>query len=298
VWVKALSPLGIGAGATVPLALIAIAVFSGALALLMRNQPGGVWWWAATIVSPPVMLVVERGNTDLVVFAALVIAALALERPALAAASWLATVVLKLFTVAAAPVLLLHARPRRWMLAALGVAVAYAALSFRDIRVIAHVVPQDVDNSYGSSLLPARIAGSLEPANYKIIGWVIAGLVGIGALVRGWRHNFRAENGGVAEFQVAASIFIATYLVGVSFDYREIFLLLALPFTLRNPSVETRLLQVLIVASMWLGPGGRIGGLADDVVELVLFAVLVSLLTATFARTFRASTDGIRLRAR
>jgi hypothetical protein len=208
------------------------------------------------------MFGVERGNVDIVLFA-LLVAALALFRGSRAAriasyALLLLTAMLKLFPVFAWGVLV--RQPRRAAVAsmlALGTAFAvYLAATADTLREIERVAPQEVGLSYGADV----VFDSLEAGAGFTWAALLAGVVAIAVLA----HRRPAWNGGdggfaADAFVAGAGIFVASFALWQNFDYRLIFVLLALPqLTIwaadraPGPVPAPRLMLASLVASLWL----------------------------------------------
>ena len=252
------APLGLGAGTARYLGLAtAVAFFASTISLL-----GAASWRAGVVFglalcSPPVMLGVERGNADLLIFAALVGALWLL---AASGAAWrvganallLLLAMLKLFPAFAFPVLL---RQRgRWALAggalvAAGFAV-YALATRHEIQQILDVLPQAVWAHYGAGVgvdaAAERLSPHLGALSVLEIDWVHRaveiGVLALGLaagvlLAFGSRRRLppsddslsRRERFQVDAFVAGAGIFCGTFAAAENWDYRLAFLLLTLP---------------------------------------------------------------------
>jgi len=270
VWVK-LSLLRVDQGDTVPLALgMALLALLAALALIPRSAPsrdGAVY--GAALCSPAVMLGIERGNVDILIFALLVAAVLALPRgragAILAHALVLIAAILKLFPIFAVGMLVRHS-PRRALVGAgtvLALFGVYALATLDDIRAIGRVVPQTDWYSYGMRTFGVWWSNAVPPFSTRI--WDTAIFVGLLAVLVALRPRLRRllpadERSPEAVrdldmFWAGAGIYVCTFAFFQSFDYRLIFLLFTLPQLLRWTR-ETRALAittlVLVLATLWL----------------------------------------------
>ena len=252
------APLGLPADSARYLGLAtAVAFLASAISLL-----GAASWRAGVVFglalcSPPVMLGVERGNADLLIFAALVGALwlLAASRPVWrvgAHALLLLLAMLKLFPAFAFPALL---RQRgRWALAGAALVTAgFAAYLFatrHEIREILDVLPEAVWAHYGAGVgvdaAAERLSTHLSALSVLETDWVHRA-VEIGVLALGLAAGVllafrsrgrvpRPDDGGsrrerfqVDAFVAGAGIFCGTFAAAENWDYRLAFLLLTLP---------------------------------------------------------------------
>lgn len=261
----------------------------GGIGLGLAALAAGTWAWylgrltagqgllaGLLFCSPAVMLGVERGNTDLIIFALL--AAGAILGPAssgartwLARGLWFAAALLKLY-----PVLAWAAWCRRPWDRALRLLVP-AGLAFAAYLLVqAHEIRTGLSNtaagwvlSYGVRV-PAKAMtqfwtyyrlGQLDEAALgRVFTLAAVLLVLLGGLVgRRWRLAVRPGAGHTLGFVAGASIYVGTFLAGNSFNYRLIFLLLTLPWLWRAamaPGAAGRtavLLLVLLPCSLGFG---------------------------------------------
>jgi hypothetical protein len=270
VWVK-LSLLDVDEGDTVPLALgMIVLALLAALAVIPRSTPprdGAVY--GAALCSPAVMLGVERGNVDLLIFALLVAAALALQRgragAIVAHALVLTAAILKLFPIFAVGMLVRHS-PRRALMGAgtvLALFGVYALATLDDIRTIGRVVPRTDWYSYGMRTFGVWWSNAVPPFSTRV--WDTILLVGLLAVLVALRPRLRRllsadERSPEAVrdldmFWSGAGIYVCTFALFQSFDYRLIFLLFTLPQLLRWTRERSTLAIMtlgLVLATLWL----------------------------------------------
>jgi hypothetical protein len=231
-----------------------------------------------------VMLGVERGNADLLVFAVVVLALLAIRSrrgaPLLSNGLLLVAAVLKLFPVFAFVSAL--RRPRRGELlaaaGALGLFAVYAYVTRGDIATIRRVVPQARQYAYGLDIsgwwLARHLPGSRHAWDAALVMAALAVAVAVGLSMRGRRTT--GERGPATyAYWVGAAIYIGTFVAGNNFSYRLAFLLLTLPYLLlrRNQghALATAALAAL-AATVWLIHGRAMGVGAPA--QLLLWALL------------------------
>ncbi len=232
--------------------LLAVAAVAVVLAFWGRRSVGEGFFGGLLFCAPAFQLGVERGNTDLAMLV-LVGAGLWLagdeRRGRLAASLWWTAAVLKLF-----PILALGAwfegSMRSWLRRVwlpLGLFAAYLALIWRDLAPVLHNTGGGWVQSYGSEVLAATWSqvqafyGTSQPGDRPFSGvgrWVAAAGVAW-MLLRGWWAIVpssgpdpvmsAAERRTLLGFRAGTLVYVATFLAGSSFDYRQCFLLLALP---------------------------------------------------------------------
>jgi hypothetical protein len=244
------------------------------------------WWWGRltprqgllaglAACSPPVMLALERGNSDLIIFI-LVAAALGALARGWRGASWAGLVlsaVLKLFPVVAfvAFLQLGWGRARWWLLAGAVALGGWTLGQLEEIRSIAHNTPTGGPAiSYGSAVI-FTIADLLHQehtgqwAGYSAQAW-LGGILAV-VLAGGfawWGLTRRSSapatfDRALAGFQAGACIYLATFIIGSNFAYRQLFLLLCLPWLFRPdgafpfPRLRTAAAVVLFLL-LWSNP--------------------------------------------
>jgi hypothetical protein len=235
----------------------------------------------AAALSPPVAFALERGNTDIVIFIALVIAIALLAGRRLWRLPGYALIfiaaALKFFPVTLAVLLLRE--PTRRILLILGIAAAAGIFSadyfFAELPRLVANLPHEAafSNVFGASDLPDGITYVLfhgafsgaeratKAALYGILLWRTA--IGV---VRLFRSRFRTALRGLPERELlylvaGAALISGCFFAGRSIGYREIFLLLTLPGLLflagtgddrANGSSASRA-HLLVIVILWMG---------------------------------------------
>ncbi|MBV8480600.1 MAG: DUF2029 domain-containing protein [Actinobacteria bacterium] len=270
------SHLGLGPGNTVALGVLtACLFFSAALVVIPRGSGAcaGVIY-ALALCSPSVMLGVERGNADLLIFALIVLTATLLRRSGggafVSPLLLLFAAILKLFPILAAPVLL--RLPGRRGVVAFGAVIlgfgVYALATLGTIREIQRVVPQTSAYSYG--IKPLGSWASNLFAAYRIhLGasawdWIFVGIAIVAAMaMQPWLWvRLRATVDKSPDlrdldfFVMGALIYVTTFSLFESFEYRLVFVLLTIPQMLRWTRARRALGfagVVLVQLTLWLG---------------------------------------------
>jgi hypothetical protein len=313
------SVLGLGQGSTVTLGiLVGVLFLVAALAVLPRSATPveGVLYGLA-VCAPAVMLGVERGNVDLALFALVALGVLLLRgRPAARAcahAAILLAAILKLFPVFAAGALLRQPL-RRAILGTAAVVVPfvlYAALTLGTIREIGRVVPQSDDLSYGLRRFTEWLAaaGDAVPGHsgfvherlgtWKLDALVAALVVCAVLLLRRARPGLLppddrdpAAQRDLDLFWAGSGVYVLSYALFRSWDYRLAFLLMTVPQLLRWTR-ERRTLAVAglvgVFGALWLDAWDRattLGALHDlhaaVAAQFLVFVCCVAALAGTW----------------
>jgi hypothetical protein len=317
--------LGLGQGSTLLLGLLLALLFLGTVVVFM-GRPSTLLdtvVWSAVIVSPALMLGVERGNADLLVFVVVVCALTAFRSQralvrAGAHALFLVAAILKLFPVFAFATLL--RQPRRWLIGGGGLVVALLAIdvavTFADIRTIERVLPQQIAFSYGSDVAVqattawvAAHAGALSfvahPSTEHAVRWTAVAVVLAGALVvaRVWAppSTHEAASWEVDAFVAGAAVFAGSFVLEDNFDYRLVFLVLAVPALLRwaRGSRLAAFALLCLVATLWLGEWVSSASFGepyplpyDELANWLLFGCLAGMIVA-LARRRLVSIAGV-----
>jgi hypothetical protein len=320
--------LGLGQESTIALGLlVACAFFAAALAVLPRDATtGDAIPFGLAVCSPAVMLGVERGNVDLALFALVVLGVLLLRAGAVARvaghASILLAAILKLFPIFAA-VAFARQPQRRAVVGGAGVVALfglYAVATIEDIQLIAQVVPQGNNLSFGMRRLTEPLLPRLDSASPWLSGAVHERLTPLGldlsvaALVVAAAILVRVAAPGLLPrsdeerdaqrdldlFWAGAGVYVFSYALFRSWDYRLVFVLLTLPQVLRwlRQGRRTGLLAVLaLVGVLWfdaqpywlpVAEARRFFLPAATAAQLLLFVVYVAALVGTSPRLLPA----------
>jgi Glycosyltransferase family 87 len=286
---------------TLGIALALLAVCAFATMLRPRTMVGGILTLAA-VLSPAVLLGVERGNIDLLIFAALVFTILATARlspvwrDAIRLVTFVILTVLKLYPVAC---FTLFARMKRgWLLAvvaafaAIGAAVLAAGPQF---AAVLHNTPIPSYQAFGSLQIflewdkyPGLENGPPSGAMRVLVLLACVATVAVcAALTLGPRASPSLSamlpaaidrSDGRGELALAGlSVFALCFVQGASYDYRLIFLTCALPLLIQAyedaPDWRRLSAPVAIVAFMWLSRVDRRIFFGGEILEWVIFTV-------------------------
>ncbi|HEX2860796.1 MAG TPA: tetratricopeptide repeat protein, partial [Lacunisphaera sp.] len=291
------------------LGVVVAGLFLGAVWAVMRRAPGWTRLLGAGLVaSPAIALGLERGNSDLLVFA--------LATPALLDAAsrhggwravwppWLVALAggLKLFPILIMPACLIRAGRATWISAIAGLVVfgAYLVATRVDVAAVLAKTERGKEESYGLALAAENLAGAAFEAGtpeaatgHPLALAIAAGLTLAAAGAACWPKVRRALMGdgkaapdaAVRLFVGGATIFLVTFLFEQSWAYRLVFLIWTLPLLgheLYHGSWSRRILGGVTLALIGLICWGVAGTSADGVTSahaacfaLVFFLVLV-----------------------
>jgi hypothetical protein len=263
---------------------------------------------AAAACSPAVMFAVERANMDLVIFSGLALAAVVWRRRT-TAAEYAAVVIVLLMAVAklypAVALLAFVPAGRRSTRVAAGGALllfaAYVVATRDDVATISSTATQGQYYSYGARILLGRVYHGVvgdEWGGGRTLAQALVLLAVVGLALGLWlwlRHRPRRapageplpETSDLIAFRMGGLVYIGTFVIGNSFDYRLVFLLLTLPLLLRWPAppravgnrVNLPLVTVAVVmVALWIGTLSEHLRLADELVSWALAGMLLVLL--------------------
>jgi len=200
------------------------------------NQPIAVVL-ACGIFSPSVLLAIERGSNDLVIFFLLALSLMVIRKSTAASAGVIAfAFLLKLFPVFAVAVFLKEDRRRffKFLTGSILFVGTYCILQRNEIRAVRAGVSTTDWDSYGivvnwlelERLIHSPLLSQL--VCYAVIGATIMLCVLLPVRPRE-SQDAVADQSHIDAFRMGASIYVGTYLLGSSFDYRLMFLLFTIP---------------------------------------------------------------------
>lgn len=255
------------------------AAATAAIIALFRGRPASDGVIALIgILSPSVLMGVERGNTDLLIFAIVVAAAVIYneQRIRLSCAIVLTTlaIALKLFPVFTAALAIRHNR-RDWLYGILIsiLSLIYLVAIFRYILLIRSNVPTTFMLSYGYKVIFLGLdhlcteAGlpELGLANSRVPALLAAFALACGAVMALINLRYACVSCKIATnvigtaFIFGSSIYCGTFLLGTNFIYRLTFLLLCLPqlqdWSRQDPEAKGQVLcwpLIVVLAVLWL----------------------------------------------
>jgi Glycosyltransferase family 87 len=254
--------------------------------------------YGIVICSPSVMLGIERGNSDLIMFVLVAVAVMLLARRRAAGWSYLLIFLgglLKFFPIAALAAVLRESRSRAALiLFGLGTAwVGYIVWTWSDLTMISRTTDRSVYRSYGGLVLLDIVVAQLrkrgvDPSTMSVrVAYVVSvGIVILAAVAVAWATTRRLVSNRLDGFRAGAAMYIATYLPATNYDYKQVFLVLAIPQMLEWSARRGAIgrLSAVALASMaltlWMSSWHRVF-LAGEVMNLLLFAYCLYMLVYT-----------------
>lgn len=273
-----LAPTGIGQEATGPMGVFSAATFAGSLLILIRGAPKRCWpVLVAVLISPALSLLVERGNTDIWIFA-LVLAGLRAANArrflwrgfGYAVILWASC--LKLYPIFALLSVARESSRRRigivWFFAGLMFA-SYLFVIRSELEAIRRVLPRGVAWSYGREVLSLQLVREMQRFGFEVVdadlaplgpGLIVLVLLFAVSLVPRLPAPPEAVPDDERAFLAGSGMFLGTLFVGHNFVYRLVMLVFCLP-----------------VLTRWSLLGGRLQTLARSALAAMVTALWTSM---------------------
>ena len=220
------------------------------------------------LLSPPIFLLMERGNTDILMFAGLTVASELLRRQSILTAGALIALLgsLKIYPFAATLAILASTANRRKQIPVLAVSVLGGLITLGEAFVIADRSSSTFNPiSYGMSIMPLALFSAADLRESRIAGFLL-GLILLIALTAVIKIlftkriekavNFLCENSELKEpFNLFGMVFAFTFLVGTSYDMRLVVLfpLSIVFYLLCETQIERTFMLVLMFLIMYGG---------------------------------------------
>ena len=235
--------------------------------------------WAGAILSPAVMLGVERANNEILIYSAVIVALFIPALPVLLPVLVMATA-LKLYPFLGLPVLMTSRRPVLSIFLLVAMSAVYVALTWDDITLILRAIPHGIKFENGLPIVRRILLAEGVSAEAATATMGAAGLLLLTAVAAARGHR-RIETSAfqLRAFLVGASIFVGTYVVGSSIDYRLVWLLLAIPYL---QAQERWPLLGLLVMCLWFSRISAKILYLDEALNWVLAWCLIRELTPVF----------------
>ncbi len=237
VWIAAASTLNLSQEGVVWIGLLFAAMFLVCVYGLLRNLKGGyeaIFIFCA-LYSNSTLLALERGNNDLFIFTLACLAACWAGTRLLALAT--CATILKLYPLVTVAASFWDPRTNRMLwCASVALLAVYIALSLNDILLIREASEFSSLPSYGitSMASTAPLVSELPPTTANALLFAALAVAGGLSFLLGWRTGTRtgarADEHISRLFVFGASIYTATFIAGFNWDYRLIFLILAIPY--------------------------------------------------------------------
>jgi hypothetical protein len=242
--------------------------------------------------SPPVMLLLERGNYDIWIFFLVLVAGMSFSKyPKISLGFLTSAAVLKIFPIAGLLAFISFKKLRWWLVLAAVWFLTYAFIIRDQLASVSANTPRANWAAFGSLVVPSFMDLYVSQSQiFQIAANVIVHAIGIFCgmwllrALKGQAHElvFGIKSSPMSQglLLVGGSTTIFIYLIGNSFDYRLVFLLLPLA-SLLIAEVTNELKIALITSTffifIWSFPANQISPLADFVIipVLTVYSVLV-----------------------
>lgn len=309
--------LGIGRRGAIPLAIASLVLFFVTLAVFPKPRDKfTILLLTAVTFSAALMLSYERANVDLVFFASTVIALLLLEVSAPASFFvMLLSIVFKIFPLFATGIYL-DKKKNKSLLYALG-AVAFTALYFaltwQNMVHVFSTTQKGKDLSYGMKVAFDYMEAKMGTAFSipSIFPYALALVLLILAVYLGYKQRHQLAEidlRNLRAFWAGAGIYVGTFLLGNSWDYRFMFTLLTVPAlaewvrqkgggTVKIARITVVVLLIscwYLVLQKWFGTTDSAYNLVYAIDEIANWALYFGLTTLYIASLPEWLFDGIR----
>ena len=301
--------LGLNSTHTFALGVFIIACFVGSTIFVLPNASNRLLLlFGIAFFSPVTMLTIERGNNDMLMFALVVAAVLASRRSQIASEGILFTsFALKYYPILGWAFFLKNkVSPFLFRTSiAVGLSVVYLFFKKEELSLINANTQRGPYYSYGLKVFPMKMeelrplfAEFVQVASFFIV--LLCILLPVLYCLKSKRfRRLDIQEDCVDFFRAGSAIYIGTFIIGHSFDYRMIFLLLTLPQLLSWSSSKPPLISAIskitivsILISLWHQytfvyvrsipkVGGYIELLVDDASDWTAFAGLCILFIAS-----------------
>jgi Glycosyltransferase family 87 len=306
VWLYIFSAAKITRGNVSTVALIFCALYLTCISFLIvqtRNAVDAVILLLASLSAAP-LLAMERGNTDLFVFAVIFLACVVTNKH-LKSGLFGVAALLKIFPIAAMVMDAIHRTKKERISAVLltGVVLALILLQWHDLSLIRKGTPAYSARSYGVLSLEQEFLIDTFQWGFLIgLGWIVVlecWLAGALAITNAWRNpreaDFFIQNSRFAEmFAIFGGTYVFTYAVGSNFDYRLILLLPTLPLVLEMARISRHRVWAIVYLTMAVLAENSIGfeqfggTIAGHAATFTLFIMLLGMLTRLFMASLSA----------
>ena len=224
--------------ATIPLAIASLALFFITLAIFPKPRDSlSIVLLTLVTFSSALMLAYERANVDLLFFSSVVIALLLLEISAPASfIVMIVSILFKIFPVFAIGIYL-DKKKSKVLLYAIGSLICtalYFVLTWQSMKHIFSTTEKGFDLSYGLNVAIDYLEVKLDYAAsvFWVLPYVMAFLLLVTAIYAGFKHRGQLADVDLRHlraFWAGAGVYVGTFLLGNSWDYRFMFTLLTVP---------------------------------------------------------------------
>jgi hypothetical protein len=256
---------GITQNDTIWIVVLMILLFFSSVIVFPQNlTASGALWMLLIVFSPAAMLLYERGNVDLIVFVICAVAVIALDCSTFVAAGILVFgAVVKMFPLFGLTIFLKEPK-RRFILiifSSVLFMIVYGLLTFKSELAAWNTTLRSSDRSYGTFVFIYRFYSYIQvtfPNLFSFDQWRLIfelcalGLIGL-AVIFAFRERqplWALHERNLAAFQMGASIYLGTFMLGNNWDYRLAFLVLVIPQLAEWSHVSIKKYQFIALGMM------------------------------------------------
>lgn len=259
--------LGLGRRAATPLAIASLILFFATLAIFPKPRDRlSIILLTLVTFSSALMLAYERANVDLLFFSSLVIALLLVEVSAPSSfLVMLLSILFKIFPIFAVGIYL-DKKKSKLLLYAIGSLVftgLYFILSWQGMKHIFSTTQKGYDLSYGLKVAIDYLGYKFEYKSpvFSLLPYALAFLLLVAAIYFGLKQRGQLVDIDLRHlraFWASAGVYVGTFLLGNSWDYRFMFTLLAVPALAewiqqkgRGSITIARVTTIVLLLSCW-----------------------------------------------
>jgi len=207
---------------------------------------------------PSVILAFERGNTDLIIFIVIAIGIILNRNIIISNFIFLVAGFFKLFPIAAISNLLILKKGKKGFILFCVYSIiffVYIILIKYEIKMILQNTPYSIyDLSYGLKIIPEIIIKKTGISKVKIYTFytvflIITNLFCITFFIKKIKTlKIQVNTTSFYSYLVGMLIFSFTFIIGINWDYRKIFLLFTIPFLLKN--IKAKIFQLMVLLTI------------------------------------------------
>jgi len=238
------------------------------------------------LLSPPVLLLAERGNIDILMFLLILVSAWMFnsDKKIIGVLLLALACIVKFYAFPLFIVYVFYTSKKKVKIFITVVATAVLVRIFLDLRLIESSFPQIWGAQFGMSIW-LRYAEKVGYYPSEIVTQIsgLAVFIFICVVIRQF-YSIKLRMSGYSSqkefyFLVFFSVHLTCFLLGMSFDYRLVFLLASALFflDLMNPDgiQRTRIIQVLTLCSVWFVYESWVFQVVGDLTTEILTAILL-----------------------
>lgn len=250
-------------------------VFCSQLLLLCASgnwyNPKKAFYYIFLLISPVSLLIFERGNNDLIIFLLLIFPIVCFPKSKLLYIScFLLAFMLKLYPIGAGLLFLYFYRNIKIknglvLVSVLIIIIAYIGLNYKEIIIIRERTPTSIFELSFGFFVPLRNIMFHNPTMYNIEtgywgGYICIWLCVIFLLFKVFKNKWQnidlvnIENKKIYLFLIGSGVFLFSFFLSISWEYRLFFLMLCVPAILswtKNNQFGSKYMIVILPLIFW-----------------------------------------------